>query len=145
MNTYRVISNSPLRGGEPSLEGHSEHADGSGLARSDHLHAFQQVLDGVGSSGRLLKKVSSHQAPIKSMSAAEPGARPMGPLSHLSDYLKAKHEHISGMVGSVLVSRDPTAVNRVTAAMADSGVESDFLAKVLGKTISGVDQLTKLN
>ena len=48
------------------------------------------------------------------------------------------------MVDEAVRTGSPEQMIKVTAAMVDSGTETDLLAKTIGKTVSAVDQLTKL-
>ena len=98
-------------------------------AQSEQVKIFQQMLNNDSDSGSLLKKTSP----------------PAGILSSLSDHFKAQGEQVARMVGASVDSRDPVAMHRVSVVMQDNSIESDLVAKVIGKTVSAVDQLTKLN
>lgn len=93
----------------------------------------------------ILKKTMEPSAVTPSSSFDKLHSRPAGFLGDLSDHLKVRGERMASLVGAALVTRDPTVVNQVVASMTENGVEGDFTAKVLGKTVSAVDQLTKLN
>ena len=132
-----------------SVPGHSSENVGSPYSRSQSdARVFGRMMQSHPLPAGILKKTMEPMPATMSPSFAKPGSlkpRPAGFLSELSDHLKSRGEQMAGLVGAALVSRDPTVVNQVVASMAENGVEGDFTAKVLGKTVSAVDQLTKLN
>lgn len=67
------------------------------------------------------------------------------PLGQLSEYMRRHTQMIARQMAQVQVTRDPATMLKVTAEMIDHGVESDLISKVIGKTVSTVDQLTKLS
>jgi hypothetical protein len=65
-------------------------------------------------------------------------------LNELSAYLSGRQQAVARMVGEAVDTGSPEQMMKVTAAMVDSGTETDLLAKTIGKTVGAVDQLTKL-
>lgn len=109
----------------------------------EQVHAFRGMMQSGRLSAGLIKPVAHLPSPDNALPDAR--VRPAGKLSDLSDYLHHKQVKFVGMVGAVLNSRDTTAINKTVATMVDNGVENDLMAKTIGKTVSAVDQLTKLN
>lgn len=72
-------------------------------------------------------------------------ATSVSPLFQLSDYMRGRQLDMVHRISSVVATRNPQAMLQATAAMADAGVESTLIAKVLGKTVAAVDKLTNLN
>jgi nitrogen regulatory protein PII-like uncharacterized protein len=66
-------------------------------------------------------------------------------LGELSDYLSGRRGMASHQLSGILSSRDPAAMIEVAREMSDQAIEQDLLVKVIGKTVSSIDQLTKLN
>ena len=95
-------------------------------------HAMSRpLLDGV------LRKSPSVE-PVRELGGA---ARV---LNDLSTYLSGRQQTVARMVDEAVRTGSPEQMIKVTAAMVDSGTETDLLAKTIGKTVSAVDQLTKL-
>ncbi|MBV6322458.1 EscI/YscI/HrpB family type III secretion system inner rod protein [Duganella violaceipulchra] len=67
------------------------------------------------------------------------------PLRALSDYFRDRGQALASQMARVQATRDPAAMLRVTNELIDLGVQNDLLAKVVGKSVSAVDQLTKLS
>jgi len=65
-------------------------------------------------------------------------------LNDLSAYLSGRQQAVARMVDEAVRTGSPEQMLKVSAAMVDSGTETDLLAKTIGKTVSAVDQLTKL-
>jgi hypothetical protein len=84
---------------------------------------------------------------MQAPSGAGPALKPAGPapLGALSNYLNRQQRGIADQMARVQVTRDPAAMLQVTNELIDQGAQSDLIAKVIGKTVSAVDQLTKLN
>ena len=66
-------------------------------------------------------------------------------LNDLSTYLSGRHQSVVRMMDEAVRTGSPEQMLKVTAAMIDNSAESDLLAKTVGKTVSAVDQLTKLS
>jgi hypothetical protein len=66
-------------------------------------------------------------------------------LGELSNYLSARRSMAANQLTGVLNTRDPAALIEVSREMSDQAIEQDLLVKVIGKTVSSIDQLTKLN
>jgi len=105
----------------------------------------QADLDFFADAMRDLESVSTSLAPSSARSSEAPLSGGVSRLEQLSDYLSERQVRMATDISKVLVSRDSAAMLQVTAKALDNSVESDLLAKVIGKTVSAVDQLTKLN
>jgi Type III secretion basal body protein I, YscI, HrpB, PscI len=66
-------------------------------------------------------------------------------LQALSDAISSSQGRIRELNQQAIQTRDPSVLLRVTEAMADSSLRNELVSKVVGKTISGIDQLTKLS
>ena len=86
----------------------------------------------------LLRKAPA-VAPVRELNG------PAKVLNDLSAYLSGRHQAVARMMDDAVRTGSPEQMLKVTAAMIDSGAETDLLAKTIGKTVSAVDQLTKLN
>ena len=107
------------------------------------------VLESVASQG-----VGAEQVPtiapglLRKASSLTPVRELEGPakvLSDLSTYLSGRHQSVVRMMDEAVRTGSPEQMLKVTAAMIDNSAESDLLAKTVGKTVSAVDQLTKLS
>jgi hypothetical protein len=99
----------------------------------DDLQQFEQVM------GTMAKLRA--QAPQR---VAAPGSDPLN-LHGLSGYLSKRGEKFASLHDDKIKYRSPESILEVMKQMSDSSFENELLAKVVGKTISGIDQLTKLN
>ncbi|UXH79533.1 EscI/YscI/HrpB family type III secretion system inner rod protein [Roseateles amylovorans] len=66
----------------------------------------------------------------------------------LSDVLGGpgvERRHLANRLNQMLRSGNTRDVPAITARMLDMSTQSDIVAKVVGKTVSAVDQLTKLS
>jgi hypothetical protein len=70
---------------------------------------------------------------------------PAKALNDLSTYLSGRHQAVVRMMDEAVRTGSPEQMVKVTAAMIDNSTETDLLAKTVGKTVSAVDQLTKLS
>jgi hypothetical protein len=86
----------------------------------------------------LLRKVPE-TAPVREIGG------PAKMLNDLSNYLSGRQQMVVRMMDVAVRTGSPEQMLKVNAAMIDNGVETDLLAKTIGKTVSAVDQLTKLN
>jgi len=68
-----------------------------------------------------------------------------GALDELSSSLRRSKRMVAAQMERLQVTRDPAAMLQITNELIDQGVQSDLIAKVIGKSVSGIDQLTKLN
>jgi hypothetical protein len=75
---------------------------------------------------------------------ALPGSDPLH-LNGLSSYLSKRGEKFAALYDDTIKYRSADSMLQVTKQMADGSFENELLAKVVGKTISGIDQLTKLS
>ena len=66
-------------------------------------------------------------------------------LEQLSSYFQGRAMHHAAAMSRVVMSRDPAALVRVAAEGMDMGVQSDLVSKFIGKSVSAVDAITKLN
>jgi hypothetical protein len=93
---------------------------------------LQPLREGV------LRKAS----PVKSVRELDGPAKA---LSDLSTYLSGRQQVVVRMMDEAVRTGNPEQMLKVTAAMIDNSAETDLLAKTLGKTVSALDQLTKLS
>lgn len=70
---------------------------------------------------------------------------PAKALKDLSTYLSDRQQSVVRMMDEAMRTGSSEKVLKVTAAMIDKSAESDLLAKTVGKTVSAVDQMIKLN
>lgn len=106
----------------------------SGLPAADAQgQEFAQALRGL--AGRSVLRA----APIE-----EPVQRSGGALGELSAYLSARDGSNARRMSRILRSGDIQEVDRLVADLSDQSVANQVLAKVVGKAVAGVDQLTKL-
>jgi hypothetical protein len=76
---------------------------------------------------------------------AAPSVPEPSKLEQLSAYFKDRGlRHVAEMA-QVVRSRDSAALVRVSAEGIDMGVQSDLVSKFIGKSVSAVDAITKLN
>lgn len=80
-----------------------------------------------------------------SISSVQAPSRASQPLNDLSNYLAGRNHAVTQMMDKVLRTGNPHEMMQATSVLIDGGVETDLVAKVIGKTISAVDQLTKLS
>lgn len=73
--------------------------------------------------------------------------RPAPDVQALSDVLgkpTAERNELAGRLRHMLRTGDTKHIPEITARMVDMSAQSDLVAKVVGKTVSAVDQLSKL-
>jgi hypothetical protein len=104
-----------------------------GDASAADIELFQQAL----------LEAAQVRGAVVARTSASPGASPL--LSGLADHLHGRAEGLSSRVSRVVASRDPVGMMQATAHLVDSSIETTLIAKVIGKTVSAVDQLTKLS
>ncbi|WP_426162392.1 EscI/YscI/HrpB family type III secretion system inner rod protein [Pseudoduganella sp. R-34] len=83
------------------------------------------------------------QAPLPG-SVLKPG-RTGSALQELTDALSRNRRSLARQIEQVQTTRDPASIVKITNELVDQGVQNDLIAKVVGKTVSAVDQLTKLS
>ena len=86
----------------------------------------------------LVRKASA-LAPVRELGG------PAKALNDLSNYLSGRHQAVVRMIDEAVRIGSPEKMMKVNAAMIDLGAETDLLAKTVGKSVSALDQLTKLN
>jgi hypothetical protein len=85
--------------------------------------------------------VAALRAPAPgTMGAAEPSK-----LERLSSYFQDRGARHSAAMARAVTTRDAAEMLRLTAQGMDMGVQSELMAKFIGKTVSAVDAITKLN
>lgn len=103
--------------------------DGAAVADRNDLDLFNRAMQDA-----MPRSALKSQAPA--------GVTPLG---QLSEYMRGHTQAMARQMSQVQATRDPATMLKVTAEMIDHGVESDLISKVIGKTVSTVDQLTKLS
>lgn len=119
----------------------------------DRLARLPQQTAGAPGLAALAQPRAPHdELELFAQALQAPQARPVlkpaggaGALDTLSSYLQRNQRRVAGEMERVQVTRDPAAMLRITNELIDQGVQSDLIAKVIGKSVSAVDQLTKLN
>lgn len=104
----------------------------AGTPRAADAREFEQALSGL--AGR-----SVLRAPAAPAAAPSPGA-----LGELSAYLSARDGSNARRMSRILRSGNIQEVDGLVAELSDQSVANQVLAKVVGKAVAGVDQLTKL-
>ncbi|MDQ0083810.1 hypothetical protein J2W35_004176 [Variovorax boronicumulans] len=107
-------------------------AIGPALPRLDDVRDFNQILAALDGSSMLTPARSG-------------GAPPAGPLGAVSAYLSKRGTEMAELFEGTVRSRDPQSMLKATVKMTDASLENELLAKVIGKTVSGIEQLTKLS
>jgi hypothetical protein len=117
---------------------------------SDKGSAGDETSAGPFASSAQIADLSIFHQAMNNLASAAPIVRAreapsVSPLSELSSYLRGRHLDLAQRMSEVIATRNPQSLLKATATMVDAGVESNLVAKVLGKTVSAIDQLTKLN
>lgn len=99
----------------------------------------------AGSADLELFTAAQAQARTMRALAAPPESAIPAALSALSRHLASRETTLVSCMSTVVAKRDPAALMRITSEMVNNGAENTLLAKTLGKTVSSIDQLTKLN
>lgn len=124
--------------------------DAGGLAVSDKSSSQDETSAGVFASSAVAADLSVFHQTMNNLASAASIVRlreatSESSLAQLSDYLRDRHLDLIHRIGAVVATRNPQSLLQATAAMVDAGVEGTLVAKVLGKTVAGIDKLTNLN
>jgi len=124
--------------------------DTEGLTVSDQSSSQDDTLVGPIESSTAMADLRIFHQTMSDLASAASIVRPreatsVSPLSQLSDYLRGQRMDLVHRMSAVVATRNPQSLLQATAAMVDAGVESTLVAKVLGKTVAGIDKLTNLN
>jgi hypothetical protein len=107
-------------------------APGSAPGAADLLK-FQQTMDEM----RSLRGPTGEQRPTP-----VPG---VGPLQNLSNYLTQRGSEMAGLQERNIKQRDVQSALDLNIKMADTNFENELMFTAIGKTFSGITELTKLS
>lgn len=118
----RIDATSPLSGMQHTARDKPPHSD---------LQLFQQAFD-------------SFENPPK-LSVSNAVSKPTIPVfSELSEHFSKRRANFGQKIDSALASKNPNEMVQVVAAMGNQSAESELVAKLVGKSVSAIEQLTKL-
>jgi hypothetical protein len=85
---------------------------------------------------------------LRKEQSVKPVPEPVGVgrlLDDLSKYMMGRRQAMVNMMDEAVRTGSPDKMLKVGAALIDGSTEATLIAKTIGKTVSAVDQLTKLN